>query len=179
MVAALREAFVAEDVQLDDLFTLDDATIRVRAEGNQLLFSTLELLVHPSSPASDWLESSAQAFPADGKRVLLEYARKLLHADAPFQGTSDLFSVTLDCGVDPNDAIMDFNAALVPARRKNTLDEGDVKAMHSEHYHPVVSRLLLHDQRAAVDLLTYSNGPANAMRPTCELARQCQRALRL
>ncbi|KAK3267800.1 hypothetical protein CYMTET_23663 [Cymbomonas tetramitiformis] len=105
MVAALRESFMTEDGQLDDLFTLDDATIT---------------------------------------------------------GTSDLLSLTLDFyGVDPNDSIMDFNAALITARRKNTLDEEDIKgqfirAMHSEYfYQPVVTRLLLlHDQRAAVDLLT-------------------------
>ncbi|KAK3276166.1 hypothetical protein CYMTET_15739 [Cymbomonas tetramitiformis] len=127
MVAALREAFMAEDVQLGDLFVLDDASITVRAESNQLLFSTLELLVHPSSPASDRLESSAQTFPADGKRLLLEFARKLLHADAPFQGTPDLLSDTLDYGVDPDESIMSFNAALAAARRKNTLDEDDVK----------------------------------------------------
>ncbi|KAK3282230.1 hypothetical protein CYMTET_10016 [Cymbomonas tetramitiformis] len=159
MVAALREAFVAEDEQLGDLFILDDAGITVREESNQLLFSTLELLVHPSSPASDWLESSAQTFPADGKRVLLEFARKLLHADAPFQGTSDLLAVELGYGMDPNDSIMDFNAALAAAKRKNTLDEDDVKgqfiqAMDADYYRPVVSRLLLHDQRAAVSLLT-------------------------
>ncbi|KAK3266090.1 hypothetical protein CYMTET_25266 [Cymbomonas tetramitiformis] len=159
MVAALREAFVAEDEQLDDLFILDDANITVREESNQLLFSTLELLVHPSSPASDWLESFAQTFPADGKRVLLEFARKLLHADAPFQGTSDLLAVELGYGMDPNDSIMDFNAALAAAKRKNTLDEDDVKgqfiqAMDADYYRPVVSRLLLHDQRAAASLLT-------------------------
>ncbi|KAK3277732.1 hypothetical protein CYMTET_14277 [Cymbomonas tetramitiformis] len=121
MVAALREAFLAEDEQLSDLFVLDDASITVRAESNQLLFSALELLVHPSSPASDWLESSAQTFPADGKRVLLKFARKLLHADASFQGTSDLLAVTLDYGVDPNENIMSFNAALAAAKRKNIL----------------------------------------------------------
>ncbi|KAK3245997.1 hypothetical protein CYMTET_44449 [Cymbomonas tetramitiformis] len=159
MVAALREAFVAENEQLGDLFVLDDAGITVREESNQLLFSTLELLVHPSSPSSDWLESSAQTFPADGKRVLLEFARKLLHADAPFQGTSDLLAVELSYGMDPNDSIMDFNAALAAAKRKNTLDEDDVKgqfiqAMDADYYKPVVSRLLLHDQRAAVSLLT-------------------------
>ncbi|KAK3263218.1 hypothetical protein CYMTET_27961 [Cymbomonas tetramitiformis] len=160
MVAALREAFVAEDEQLSDLFVLDDAGITVRAESNQLFFSTLELIVHPSSPASDWLESSARTFPADGKRVLLEFARKLLHADAPYQGTSDLLAVELGYGrMDPNEAIMDFNAALAAAKRKNTLDEDDVKgqfiqAMDADYYRLVVSRLLLHDQRAAESLLT-------------------------
>ncbi|KAK3272851.1 hypothetical protein CYMTET_18883 [Cymbomonas tetramitiformis] len=204
MVAALREAFVAEDEQLDDLFILDDASITVRGESNQLLFSTLELLVHPSSPASDWLESSAQTFPADGKRVLLEFARKLLHADAPFQqdegvdewlaymalpeakkdvdvlkwwkkneselpalsrmarqflGVPASTAVELGYGMDPNDSIMDFNAALAAAKRKNTLDEDDVKgqfiqAMDADYYRHVVSRLLLHDQWAAVSLLT-------------------------
>ncbi|KAK3261249.1 hypothetical protein CYMTET_29837 [Cymbomonas tetramitiformis] len=54
---------------------------------------------------------------------------------------------------------MSFNAALAAARRKNTLDEDDVKgqfiqAMDSDYYRSVVSRLLLHDQRAAESLLT-------------------------
>ena len=87
MVAALQESFEAEDTTFASLFSLDDATVTVRAEANRLLFSTLELLVHPASPASDWLEGSApQAYPQDGKRVLLEFARKLLESDTPFQG---------------------------------------------------------------------------------------------
>ncbi|KAK3271406.1 hypothetical protein CYMTET_20241, partial [Cymbomonas tetramitiformis] len=53
MVTALHELFVAEEPLLSSLFALDDATVTVRAEGNLLLFSTLELLVHPASPASD------------------------------------------------------------------------------------------------------------------------------
>ncbi|KAK3287407.1 hypothetical protein CYMTET_5081 [Cymbomonas tetramitiformis] len=60
--------------------------------------------------------------------------------------------------MDPNEAIMDFNAALAAAKRKNTLDEDDVKgqfiqAMDRDYYSPVVSRLLLHDQRVAETLL--------------------------
>ncbi|KAK3261248.1 hypothetical protein CYMTET_29836 [Cymbomonas tetramitiformis] len=52
IVAALREAFMAEDEPLGDLFVLDDASNTVRTESNQLLFSTLELLVHPSFQSS-------------------------------------------------------------------------------------------------------------------------------
>ena len=91
--------------------------------------------------------------------MLLEFARKLLESDTPFQGTSELLSIKIGHSVDPNTAIMDFNAALVSAKRKNTLDEDDVKAqfidaLDADYYRPVTSRLLLHDQRAAVDLLT-------------------------
>ncbi|KAK3260785.1 hypothetical protein CYMTET_30264 [Cymbomonas tetramitiformis] len=93
MVTALHESFVAEDPLLSSLFALDDVTVTVRADGNLLLFSTLELLVHPASPASDWLEGSAQAFPREGTRVLLEFARKLLESEAPFQGTAELLSI--------------------------------------------------------------------------------------
>ncbi|KAK3236712.1 hypothetical protein CYMTET_53164 [Cymbomonas tetramitiformis] len=62
-------------------------------------------------------------------------------------------------GVDPHDAIGDFNAALKAARTRATLLDEDVKALFIKaldtvFYQPVVSRLLLHDQRAAHDLLT-------------------------
>ncbi|KAK3243346.1 hypothetical protein CYMTET_46993 [Cymbomonas tetramitiformis] len=48
------------------------------------------------------------------------------------EGATDLLSVTVDFGVDPNSAIMDFNAALAAARRKNTLDEDDTKGQFIE-----------------------------------------------
>ncbi|KAK3263709.1 hypothetical protein CYMTET_27503, partial [Cymbomonas tetramitiformis] len=127
MVAALQESFEAEDTTFASLFSLDDATVT--------------------------------AYSQDGKRVLLEFARKLLESDTPFQGTAELLSIKFKYGVDPNTAIMDYNAALVSARRKNTLDEDDVKgqfidALDEDYYRSVTSRLLLHDQRAAVVLLT-------------------------
>ncbi|KAK3280544.1 hypothetical protein CYMTET_11615 [Cymbomonas tetramitiformis] len=78
MVSALHTAFVTEDIGFAPLFTLDDATLAVRVEANNLLFSTLELLVDPSSPAADWMDSSHASFPGDGKRVLLEFARRMI-----------------------------------------------------------------------------------------------------
>ncbi|KAK3282401.1 hypothetical protein CYMTET_9859 [Cymbomonas tetramitiformis] len=96
MVAALREAFVAENVQLDDIFTLDDATI-----------------------TSPWTTAWTPT-------------------------------------------IVSWTSTPRSSPRKNTRDEDDVKsqfiqaiqAMDSEYYRHVVSRLLLHDQRAAESLLT-------------------------
>ncbi|KAK3285357.1 hypothetical protein CYMTET_7028 [Cymbomonas tetramitiformis] len=159
MVSALQAAFVTEDTGFLPLFTLDDATLAVRVEANNLLFSTIELLIDPSSPAADWLDSSSASFPADGKRVLLEFARRMIPVGDPFQGQADMFAVRIVAGVDPHGPIEDFNAALKAARTRSTLQDEDVKslfikALDATFYQPVVSRLLLHDQRAAHDLLT-------------------------
>ncbi|KAK3253148.1 hypothetical protein CYMTET_37576 [Cymbomonas tetramitiformis] len=138
LVPALQEAFEAEDALFAPMFDLEDSTLAVRPEANKLLFSTLELIVSPASPAGDWLEASATLHPLDGKRALLELARRLLDSGAPFQGTSDL---------------LDWRT------RRNTLDDDEVKelflaALDPAFYAPVVSRLFTHQQRAAVDLLT-------------------------
>ncbi|KAK3249584.1 hypothetical protein CYMTET_32880 [Cymbomonas tetramitiformis] len=56
MVSALQTTFVtAEDIGFAPLFLLDDATLPIRVEANALLFSTLELMVDPASPAADWM----------------------------------------------------------------------------------------------------------------------------
>ncbi|KAK3286878.1 hypothetical protein CYMTET_5594 [Cymbomonas tetramitiformis] len=159
MVSALQTAFVTEDIGFAPLFTLDDATLAVRVEANNLLFSTLELLVDPSSPAADWMDSSHASFPGDGKRVLLEFARRMIPIGDPFQGQADMLGVRVSAGVDPHGPIEDFNAALKAARTRATLLDEDVKslfikALDTTFYQPVVPRLLLHDQRAAHDLLT-------------------------
>ncbi|KAK3253490.1 hypothetical protein CYMTET_37258 [Cymbomonas tetramitiformis] len=159
LVPALQEAFEAQDALFAPLFDLEDSTLAVRPEANKLLFSTLELIVCPASPAGDWLEASAILHPLDGKRALLELARRLLDSGAPFQGTSDLLAVRFRAYLDPSESITDFNAALRPARRRNTLDDDEVKelflaALDPGFYAPVVSRLFTHQQRAAVDLLT-------------------------
>ncbi|KAK3288601.1 hypothetical protein CYMTET_3937 [Cymbomonas tetramitiformis] len=80
MVSALQTAFVTEDIGFAPLFLLGDATLPVRVEANSLLFSALELMVDPSSPAADWMDSSHSSFPSDGKRVLLEFARRMIPA---------------------------------------------------------------------------------------------------
>ncbi|KAK3235092.1 hypothetical protein CYMTET_54683 [Cymbomonas tetramitiformis] len=159
MVSALQTAFVTEDLGFAPLFVLDDATLAVRVEANNLLYSTLELMVDPMSPAADWMDSSHTSFPADGKRVLLEFARRMISACDPFQGQAYMLSIRISAGVDPHDKIGDFNAALKAARTRATLLDEDVKALFikaldTNFYQPVVSRLLLHDQRAANDLLT-------------------------
>ncbi|KAK3251597.1 hypothetical protein CYMTET_39064 [Cymbomonas tetramitiformis] len=159
LVPALQEAFEAQDALFAPMFDLEDSTLAVRPEANKLLFSTLELIVCPASPAGDWLEASATLHPLDGKRALLELARRLLDSGAPFQGTSDLLGVRLKARTDPSESITDFNAALRSAKRRNTLDDDEVKelflaALDPGFYAPVVSRLFTHQQRAAVDLLT-------------------------
>ncbi|KAK3246678.1 hypothetical protein CYMTET_43797 [Cymbomonas tetramitiformis] len=63
---------------------------------------------------------------ADGKRVLLEFARRLLHTDAPFQGTSGLLSMNVLANEDPQEAIADFNGVLTAARRRDTFDDDEV-----------------------------------------------------
>ncbi|KAK3267993.1 hypothetical protein CYMTET_23477 [Cymbomonas tetramitiformis] len=71
-----------------------------------------------------------------------------------------MLGIRIVAGIDPHDAIGDFNATLKAARTRATLlDEEDVKALFikaldSTFYQPVVPRLLLHDQRAAHDLFT-------------------------
>ncbi|KAK3267015.1 hypothetical protein CYMTET_24396 [Cymbomonas tetramitiformis] len=158
LVLALRDIFVTEESAFASLFDLEDAALPVRAEANKLLFSTLEFIVAPVSPAADWMESSAEAHPFDGKRVLLEIARMLLDSGGPFQGTADLLAIKIN-QFDPSRAIAAFNAALRSARRKSTLDDMEVKSLFIKSldpvfYAPVVNRLLLHDQRAAESLAT-------------------------
>ncbi|KAK3241610.1 hypothetical protein CYMTET_48642 [Cymbomonas tetramitiformis] len=129
LVPAIKEAFVAEDASFSTLFDLKGATVAVRLEANKLHFSTLELIIHPTSLAGDWLETSAESHPYDAKRVLLEVVHRLLDAGGPFQGTADLLSIRLATNTDPGDAIATFNAYLASARRKSTLDNDEGKSL--------------------------------------------------
>ncbi|KAK3282708.1 hypothetical protein CYMTET_9569 [Cymbomonas tetramitiformis] len=136
LVLALRDIFVTEESAFSSLFDLEDAALPVRAEANKLLFSTLEFIIAPVSPAADWMESSAEAHPFDGKRVLLEIARMLLDSGGPFQGTADLLAIKIN-QFDPSRAIAAFNAALRSARRKSTLDDMEVKSLFIKSLDPV------------------------------------------
>ncbi|KAK3289612.1 hypothetical protein CYMTET_2969 [Cymbomonas tetramitiformis] len=129
MVSALRTTFVTEDIGFAPLFRLDDATLSIRVEANALLFSTLELLIDPDSLAADWMDLSASTYPADGKRVLLEFARRMIPTGDPFQGQSGMLGIRIVAGVDPHTAIGDFNATLKAARTRATLLDEDVKAL--------------------------------------------------
>ncbi|KAK3238657.1 hypothetical protein CYMTET_51345, partial [Cymbomonas tetramitiformis] len=65
--------------------------------------------------------------------------------------------------MDPHDAIGEFNAALKALRTRATLLDEDVKALFikaldTTFYQPVVSRLLLHDQRPRMLFSPFSNG---------------------
>ncbi|KAK3269914.1 hypothetical protein CYMTET_21662 [Cymbomonas tetramitiformis] len=154
LVCALREVFVTEDALFVPLFTLHGATAPVRVEANHLLYSTLELLVDPNySPAADWMDSSSAASPLDGKRVLLEFARRILHCDDPFQGTPDLLDVRVVADKDPHDVISDCNARGLPCTTATSRPYSS-KPWTRLLYQPVVSRLPLHDQRENTDLLT-------------------------
>ncbi|KAK3238267.1 hypothetical protein CYMTET_51711 [Cymbomonas tetramitiformis] len=113
----------------------------------------LELLVHPTSPAADWMDSPSSTFPSDGKRVLLEFAQmptscciRTPHSREP----PICLGFRVIANVDPHDAISDFNTALKAARTRSTWDEEDAKsvfiqALDRTFYQPAVSRLLLHD----------------------------------
>ncbi|KAK3242290.1 hypothetical protein CYMTET_48010 [Cymbomonas tetramitiformis] len=59
LVLALRTAFTTEEAAFGTLFDLEDATLLVRAEADRLLFSTLELIIHPTSPAADCSSSGS------------------------------------------------------------------------------------------------------------------------
>ena len=69
--------------------------------GAMCLFSTLELIILPGGAAADWLETSADTHPYDGKRVLFELARRLLDAGSPFSGTQTLLGVRVVSDKDP------------------------------------------------------------------------------
>ncbi|KAK3235449.1 hypothetical protein CYMTET_54342 [Cymbomonas tetramitiformis] len=127
-VPTIKEAFVNENSLFATLFDLEDITTRVRAEANKLLFSILELIYDPKSPAADWLKASAETSPHDGKRVLLETARMLLDVGTHFQGTSELPRIRFLANVDPHADIVDFNAAPASAKRKNTLHQEECYA---------------------------------------------------
>ncbi|KAK3246739.1 hypothetical protein CYMTET_43736 [Cymbomonas tetramitiformis] len=131
-----------------------DQTTAVPPKANTLLCSTLEPVFSPVSAAADWLEASAETHPFDRKRVLLEAVRTLLDSGAPFQGTAELLSVRAE----PFENISIFNTALASSRHENTFDPEEVKALFiqaldPDFFAPVVSRLQLHDQRAATDLV--------------------------
>ncbi|KAK3263815.1 hypothetical protein CYMTET_27403 [Cymbomonas tetramitiformis] len=59
-----QTAFITEDIGFAPLFTLDNAALPIRVEANNILFSTLELLINPYSPATEWMDSSNSAFPS-------------------------------------------------------------------------------------------------------------------
>ncbi|KAK3289392.1 hypothetical protein CYMTET_3169 [Cymbomonas tetramitiformis] len=110
--------FITEDSAFASLFTLDDVTIAVRVEVNNLRHSTLELLVDP----------------------------RLTSADAPFQGTADMLTVRVLKNVNPHNAISTFNNVFTAARRRPPVDDDEVKALfikalEVEYYLPVTSRL--------------------------------------
>ncbi|KAK3250446.1 hypothetical protein CYMTET_40176 [Cymbomonas tetramitiformis] len=95
----------------------------------------------------------------DSALAIRPEANKLLFSTLELIGTSDLLGVRLKAHTDPSESITDFNAALRSAKRRNTLDDDEVKelflaALDPGFYAPVVSRLFTHQQRAAVDLLT-------------------------
>ncbi|KAK3235259.1 hypothetical protein CYMTET_54524 [Cymbomonas tetramitiformis] len=67
---------------------------------------------------------------------------------------------------DPHANITNFNAALVLARRRNTLDVEEVKgffieALDKKYYAPVVNRLMLHDQPAKLTETTEDQSAIN------------------
>ncbi|KAK3285848.1 hypothetical protein CYMTET_6559 [Cymbomonas tetramitiformis] len=102
------------------LFNLDDVTLVVRKEANELLFSTLELLAKPHTPAAAWIDAPAHVYPRDGKRALLEILREVSAAGAAFDSTQDFLDIRFEAGVDPRKKNVDFNAAYALASQRNT-----------------------------------------------------------
>ncbi|KAK3283802.1 hypothetical protein CYMTET_8520 [Cymbomonas tetramitiformis] len=159
MVSELRGAFLAEHSAFAPLFDLTDATLMVRREANELLFSTLSNLVDPYSAAGSWLEASATAFPDDGKRALLEIIRRLYDSGEPMGTARELLDIAFVANVDPSENIARFNYCLRESSRRTTWNEADVKdlflaALDKKFYAPVLDEFIRHDQREAVDLLT-------------------------
>ncbi|KAK3273021.1 hypothetical protein CYMTET_18720 [Cymbomonas tetramitiformis] len=162
LVPTIKEAFVGEDTLFATLFDLEDVTTSIRSEANTLLFSTLELIYSPTSPATDWLESSAETHPHDGKRVLLGTARMLLDSTgSPFQGTQELLDARFLPNVDTYASASRTSTLLwfqrgerAPWASRSEVTGLFIGALVKKYCVAVVNRLMLHDQRAAVDLNT-------------------------
>ncbi|KAK3273488.1 hypothetical protein CYMTET_18280 [Cymbomonas tetramitiformis] len=160
LVLALRDIFVTEESAFSSLFDLEDATLPVRAEANKLRFSTLEFIIAPVSPAADWMESSAETHPFDGKRVLLEIARLLLDSGGPFQAAPQTFWPSRRQPVRPVAGYRRLQRrSPVRSTEEHPRRHGGQVLVHQVPrpgfvYAPVVNRLLLHDQRAAESLAT-------------------------
>ncbi|KAK3282924.1 hypothetical protein CYMTET_9360 [Cymbomonas tetramitiformis] len=113
-------------------------------EANGLLFATVVRLTAPRSPAHDWAESSATASPDDGKRALLEVARRLTTVTAPLDSLRTLLAITFPSGVDPDANIAEFNACLRDVQKSGVLNDDEVKqhfltALDKRYYQPVYS----------------------------------------
>ncbi|KAK3247855.1 hypothetical protein CYMTET_42661 [Cymbomonas tetramitiformis] len=142
------------------LFQLDDATIPIRREVNELLYATLLNIVDPTSAVGAWVEASRAAFPEDGKRAILEIVRRLHDAPGPMmESTKELLGIKFDYGVDPSENIAKFKFSLRESSRKTTWDQEEVKdlflaALDRQYYAPVLDEFIRHDQRADTDILT-------------------------
>ncbi|KAK3278229.1 hypothetical protein CYMTET_13814 [Cymbomonas tetramitiformis] len=74
-----------------------------------------------------------------------------------FQGTHELLRIRFLANADPHVDTINFNAALASAKRKNTLDNEEIKGLSIDtldkvFYAAVVNRRMLTDHRAVVDL---------------------------
>ncbi|KAK3270615.1 hypothetical protein CYMTET_20995 [Cymbomonas tetramitiformis] len=90
----------------------------------------------PAAQPAEYLGASEVPI---GREIL---CARLLHADAPFQATSNLLGVRVVANKDPQSAIADFNDALKSAWRRATMDDEDVKglfiaALDTVYYLPV------------------------------------------
>ncbi|KAK3280320.1 hypothetical protein CYMTET_11833 [Cymbomonas tetramitiformis] len=169
LVLALRTAFTTEESAFGPLFDLEDATLPVRPEANRLLFSTLELIIHPTSPAADWIESSAESHPFDGKRALFEIARMLIDTGGPFQGTADLLSIKIVKDVNPLSSISAFNAALRSARRKSTLNDEEHSASGTAHGFAMIEDVSAHAYSEKYDFKQIFSGVQDML---CDMKRE-------
>ncbi|KAK3248757.1 hypothetical protein CYMTET_41790, partial [Cymbomonas tetramitiformis] len=102
LVEALEKHFVDEFDDSADLFTRTDCTVECSAEGNDLLYVTLEHLIKPGSDARAWLDSSGREFPSDGKRALLEISRRLDDQTEPLDALAKLIEHRFEANVDPD-----------------------------------------------------------------------------
>ncbi|KAK3261165.1 hypothetical protein CYMTET_29920 [Cymbomonas tetramitiformis] len=100
LVFEVKRSFLAEHSAFSVLLKLDDAGIECILEANGLLFAAVVRLTAPRSPAHDWVDSSATASPDDGKRAMLEVARRLTTVTAPLDSLRTLLASTVPSGVD-------------------------------------------------------------------------------
>ncbi|KAK3256261.1 hypothetical protein CYMTET_34594 [Cymbomonas tetramitiformis] len=113
IVKSMQTAFEQKEPANNVLLYLADATKKVNAIYNGILFSTLTSLTSPKSTARRWVEASGRASPRDGMRALLEVTKRLIpRVVRPLGHYEELCSIFFDSTRDPDPLIQDFNACL-------------------------------------------------------------------
>ncbi|KAK3280416.1 hypothetical protein CYMTET_11742 [Cymbomonas tetramitiformis] len=145
-VVKRRQSFAAKDFGSDDMFDLVDLDNEVNPIFNDILLRTLVSLTTPSSPARRWAESSVRVSPRDGKRALLEIAKRLLPpGHRPLRHHEELLFISFGVDDDPEPLVTQFHECLkaIDASGAGAMDEKTAKrqllaALDPEFYKEVI-----------------------------------------